>query len=232
MDYSSQFAWVIFPYMMIVLTIVGHIYRYNTDQMGWTTKSSELLEKKDLRLGSMLFHYGFLFVIGGHIIGLFIPRSMVTAAGISNELYHQIAILTGTIAGIVALIGLWILTRRRFTNKRIIATSSFTDKLILILLLAEMLLGLYNTLFHNLIFGDYYYRETISPWFRGLFVFAPNAKLMANVPFAFKLHILLGFIIFGLWPFTRLVHVWSIPIAYMRRTRMIYRRRCGDIIEK
>ncbi len=229
MNFTNQFFWVIFPYMMIAITLIGHIYRYSTDQMGWTTKSSEFLEKENLRLGSMLFHYGAIFVIGGHIIGLLIPKSLAASLGIDNTLYHQIAISTGSIAGIATTIGLLILVFRRFGNKRISITSSFMDKLILILLLIEMLLGLYNTIGHNLIFGDYYYRETISPWFRSLFIFSPDAKLMLHVPLGYKIHIILAFAIFGLWPFTRLVHVWSIPIAYIRRTRMIYRRRCADI---
>ncbi len=231
MSYTSQFLWVIFPYMMIAITIIGHVYRYNTDQMGWTTKSSEFLEKKNLRLGSMLFHYGAIFVIAGHVLGLLIPKSFVSSIGIDNALYHQIAISTGSIAGIATTVGLLILLFRRFGNKRISITSSYMDKLILVLLFIEMLLGLYNTIVHNLVFGDYYYRGTISVWFRDLFVFAPNAKLMLHVPLGYKIHIILAFAIFGLWPFTRLVHVWSIPIAYMKRTRMIYRRRCGDIIE-
>jgi len=198
MNYVNQFEWVIFPYMMISLTIVGHVYRYLTDQMGWTTKSSEVLEKKALRWGSMLFHYGILFVIGGHFIGLCIPKSFDLSIGISNEMYHHIAIYTGGVAGIVTLIGILILTGRRFFNKRVNLNSSFMDKLIVILLLTEILLGVYNTIFYNF-------------------------------TFTFKLHVLLAFTIFGLWPFTRLVHVWSFPINFIRRTNMLYRRRCGDV---
>jgi len=229
MNYVNQFEWVIFPYMMISLTIVGHVYRYLTDQMGWTTKSSEVLEKKALRWGSMLFHYGVLFVIGGHFIGLCIPKSFDLSIGISNEMYHHIAIYTGGVAGIVTLIGILILTGRRFFNKRVNLNSSFMDKLIVILLLTEILLGVYNTIFYNFTYGPYEYRTTISPWFRSLFIFAPDPKLMANIPFTFKLHVLLAFTIFGLWPFTRLVHVWSFPINFIRRTNMLYRRRCGDV---
>jgi len=229
MSYWNQFLWVIFPYMMIAITIIGHIYRYSTDQMSWTSRSSEFLEKKSLRWGSMLFHYGIIFVFFGHVLGLLIPKTFVYSIGINYGLYNDIAIYVGGIAGTAVVIGIFLLLIRRYGNKRISATSSFGDKFIIILLVLIVGFGIYNTLFYNLYFGHFDYRSTISPWFRSLFIFAPNPQLMAHIPLTYKIHVLLAFLTFGLWPFTRLVHVWSIPIAYLKRSHIIYRRRCGEV---
>ncbi len=229
MSYWNQFLWVIFPYMMIAVTITGHIYRYRTDQMNWSSGSSEFLEKKTLKWGSILFHYGIMVVFFGHILGLLIPKSFVTEMGISYEQYHNMAILVGGIAGTAAVIGIFLLLFRRYGNKRISVTSSFNDKFIVVLLALIVGFGIYNTLFYNLYFGHFDYRTTISPWFRSLFLFSPDPQLMVHVPLTYKIHVLLAFLTFGLWPFTRLVHVWSIPIAYIKRSHILYRRRCGEV---
>lgn len=115
----EQILWVILPYIVITIFIGGHIYRYQHDQFGWTAKSSEMLEKKKLALGSSLFHWGIFFVIGGHVMGILIPESLYEALGVSEHMYHKIAIGFGLPAGIAALSGLLILTYRRFTDKRI-----------------------------------------------------------------------------------------------------------------
>jgi len=229
MSYWNQFLWVIFPYMMIAMTIIGHIYRYSTDQMNWSARSSEFLEKKNLRWGSMLFHYGFIFVFFGHVLGLLLPENYMSALGISDTMYHNSAVYFGGAAGIVTVIGICLLLFRRYSNKRISVTSSFSDKFIIILLFLIISFGIYNTIFYNLYFGDFNYRTSISPWFRSLFIFVPDASLMANIPITYKIHIFLSFLAFGVWPFTRLVHVWSIPIAYIKRRQIVYRRRCGEV---
>lgn len=216
--------------MMIAITIIGHVYRYSTDQMSWTSRSSEFLEKKSLRWGSLLFHYGIIFVFFGHVLGLLIPESFITnSIGINNEVYHQVAISFGGVAGIATVVGIFILLFRRYGDKRISKTSSFGDKFIVILLFLLIGFGIYNTLYYNLAVGDFNYRLSISPWVRSLFIFSPNPSLMANVPITYKIHVILAFLTFGVWPFTRLVHIWSIPIAYIKRSHIIYRRRCGEV---
>ena len=227
MSYWNQFLWVIFPYMMIAVTIIGHIYRYSTDQMNWSSRSTEFLEKKSLRWGSLLFHYGIIFVFFGHILGLLIPKTFISDIGINYKLYHDFAIYFGGAAGTATVIGIFLLLIRRYGNKRISVTSSSGDKFIVILLILIVGFGIYNTLFYNLYFGNFDYSSTISPWFRSLFIFAPNPRLMVNIPLTFKIHIILAFMAFGIWPFTRLVHVWSIPVAFIKRSHIIYRRQCG-----
>jgi len=228
MSYLNQFLWVIFPYMMIAMTVVGHIYRYSTGQMNWTSRSSEFLEKKSLRWGSLLFHYGILFVFFGHMLGLMVPKAFISNLGLNYKIYNEIAIYFGGVAGTATVIGIFLLFIRRYGNKRISITSSFGDKFIVALLFLIVVLGIYNTLFYNIYFGHFDYRSTISPWFRSLFIFAPDPKMMINVPVTYQIHILLAFLTFGIWPFTRLIHVWSIPIAYLKRSHIIYRSRSGN----
>ncbi|AJO18356.1 MULTISPECIES: respiratory nitrate reductase subunit gamma [Bacillus] len=220
----EQILWVILPYIVITIFIGGHIYRYQHDQFGWTAKSSEMLEKKKLALGSSLFHWGIFFVIGGHVMGILIPESLYQALGVSEHMYHKVAIGFGLPAGIAALSGLIILTYRRFTDKRIRKTSSAGDFITLVALLFVMTTGLAAT-FLNIDSKGFDYRTTISPWFRNIFLFKPDAGLMASVPLWFKLHIMMGYVIFIVWPFTRLVHVFSMPLKYLTRSYVVYRKR-------
>ncbi|WP_411346763.1 respiratory nitrate reductase subunit gamma [Paenibacillus sp. WLX1005] len=220
----EQFLWVIFPYACMVIFVVGHIFRYRTDQFSWTAKSSEFIEKKQLMIGSMLFHIGIIPVIMGHVVGLGIPASWMTAMGVSEHMYHLGAVYGGGLFGIVTLIGMLILTSRRFTIRSVRRLSSASDLVVNTLLLFIVFMGMYATLFTNAVQPDFDYRETISIWFRGLFILQPNASLMHDVPLSFKIHALTGFAIFAFWPFTRLVHVWSVPLNYIGRSYILYRR--------
>ncbi|MEC1635976.1 respiratory nitrate reductase subunit gamma [Bacillus mojavensis] len=221
---SGQILWGGMPYIVLTIFIGGHIYRYQHDQFGWTAKSSELLEKKKLAAGSILFHWGMLCVIGGHLMGILIPEALYTSIGISEHVYHKMAIGAGLPAGVSACTGLFILTYRRLFDKRIRKTSSPSDILILILLLFMMLTGVAAT-FLNIDSRGFDYRTTIGPWFREIFLFRPDASLMESVPLWFKLHIMIGYIVFILWPFTRLVHVFSLPLKYLTRSYVVYRKR-------
>lgn len=220
----NQFLWGTLPYIILTIFIGGHIYRYNHDQFGWTSKSSELLEKKELRLGSLLFHWGIIFVFVGHVMGILIPEGVYEAMGISEETYHVIALVGGIPAGMAAVIGLFILLHRRLTVKRIFLTSTRGDFIALFFLAVVVLSGLSST-FLNIDSNGFDYRTTIGPWFRSLFMFQPNPEYMENVPVWFKIHILAAFGIFAVWPFTRLVHVFSLPLRYLNRSYVVYRKR-------
>lgn len=222
MKFTEQFLWVIYPYIALTIFVVGHIYRYNTDQLGWTAKSSELLEKRSLWWGSMLFHAGILAVVGGHVSGLLIPKAFFESIGVNEQMYHMAAVYGGGPAGLVTLAGILILTLRRFRNDRVFAVSSAADLIVVILVLIEVSLGLASTITNVMSTGSFDYRETIGPWFRGLLFLQPAASFMAVVPLVFKLHVVVGFGIFAMWPFTRLVHVWSMPIEYINRAYIQY----------
>ncbi|MGK9268096.1 respiratory nitrate reductase subunit gamma [Bacillus inaquosorum] len=221
---SGQILWGVMPYIVLTIFIGGHIYRYQHDQFGWTAKSSELLEKKKLAAGSTLFHWGMVCVIGGHLMGILIPEALYSSIGISEHVYHKMAIGAGLPAGIVACTGLIILTYRRMFDKRIRKTSSPSDILTLLLLLFMMLSGVAAT-FLNIDSKGFDYRTTVGPWFREIALFRPDASLMESVPLWFKLHIIIGYIVFILWPFTRLVHVFSLPLKYLTRSYVVYRKR-------
>lgn len=222
MNYSEQFLWVIFPYLTLTIFVLGHIYRYNTDQLGWTAKSSELLEKKSLQWGSLLFHGGILAVVGGHVSGLLIPKAWFEAIGVTDHMYHMVAIYCGGPAGVMTLAGIVILTVRRFSNDRVYAVSSKADLMVVLLLVGEVILGLTSTATNVFGAGTFDYRATIAPWFRGLLLLQPDAATMASVPWVFKLHVIMAFSLFAVWPFTRLIHVWSMPIEYIRRPYIQY----------
>lgn len=225
MNWGNQFFWVIYPYIILIVFLLGLYYRYQTDQFGWTAKSSELLEKKKLRLGSNLFHIGIIFVFFGHVGGILVPKSWLSAMGVSDHFYHLMALWIGTIAGVITLIGCIILVYRRLTDVRIRRTSSFGDMLSIILLTVIVVIGMLSTLLNMSGSADFDYRETIGPWLRGVLMFRPDSTLMSTVPFIFKVHVVLGLSLFAVFPFTRLVHILSLPVKYLNRSYVVYRKR-------
>ncbi len=207
--------------------LLGSLYRLVFRPLTWTARSSEWLEKKWLRWGSLLFHWGMLFVVGGHVMGLLIPMSWYTAMGVRPELYHLMADSAGGVAGLVTWLGSLILLVRRLGNRRVRRNSSFGDFLALGLLFVTITLGDAETLIRNNLVGPYEYRATVGPWARELLLLHPNAQFMVHVPLLLQIHIVFAFLVFAVTPFTRLVHVWSLPVRYPWRAPMQYRRR-GD----
>ncbi|PZS14606.1 MAG: respiratory nitrate reductase subunit gamma [Solirubrobacterales bacterium] len=231
MSTASVFLWVVIPYVAITVFMVGHIWRYRRDQFGWTSHSTQLLESGILKWGSPLFHYGALAAIGGHVLGILIPAGATRAVGIDEHAYHLISAIAGTVAGAVALSGLLILVYRRARVRRVAVTTSYVDLLVYALLLFVIGLGLSDTIFHNVLGAGngYNYRHTVAIWYRGLFALQDNARLMASVPFIYQLHALSAWAIIALWPFSRLVHAWSIPFQYLGRPYILYRRRYSTV---
>jgi nitrate reductase gamma subunit len=227
MTTTDIFLWVVIPYVAITVFIVGHIWRYRRDQFGWTTRSNQLLERRLLKWGSPLFHYGALAAIGGHVLGILIPKAATNAVGIHEHAYHLISAVAGTIAGGAALLGLLILVYRRASVRRVAVTTSYVDLLVYTLLLFVIALGMADTIFHNALGAGngYDYRHTVAIWFRGVFTLQDHAQLMASAPLVYQLHALSAWAILALWPFSRLVHAWSIPIQYIGRPYILYRRR-------
>ena len=224
MSTVDTLLWVVFPYVCLAIFVLGHVWRYRYDKFGWTTRSSQLYENRLLRLGSPLFHFGLLFVIGGHVIGLGIPKSWTEAVGISEGAYHLMAVSIGTIAGFCTVVGMAILIYRRRTVGPVFSATTKMDKTMYVFLAAVILLGLANTVVAN-VFGHYDYREGVSIWFRGIFRFSLHPDLISDAPLSFRLHGLVAFALFALWPFTRLVHVFSAPLGYFTRPYIVYRSR-------
>lgn len=223
----NVFLWAILPYIAFTLLIGGLIWRWRTDQFGWTSKSSQLNEGRILRAASPLFHFGILFVAAGHVMGLVIPKEFTEAAGVSQHYYHLLATVGGGVAALMTLAGLIGLLYRRIVHKSVRLATSGNDLLMYLFLVIAIILGSAATVLNQIVgqAGGYNYRETISVWFRSIFTFQPEVSLMADVPLSFKLHIVAGLILFAVWPFTRLVHVLSAPVGYPTRPAIVYRSR-------
>ncbi|MEV6348067.1 respiratory nitrate reductase subunit gamma [Actinoplanes sp. NPDC051851] len=221
----NTLIWVVLPYACLTVFVAGHVWRWRHDQFGWTTHTSQLLENRWLRLGSPLFHLGAFGVIAGHAMGLLIPASVTSALGIPEHGYHLVAVWGGAVTGFVLVVGLVLLIARRLVNGRIRRVTTTMDRVLYAFLAAMVVLGMSATIGKNLLGSGYDYRETIAVWFRGIFWFQPHTSLMTGAPLVYQLHAIGGFLFLALWPFTRLVHVWSAPLAYLRRPYVVYRRR-------
>ena len=221
----STVLWVIFPYICLAVFVVGHVWRYRYDKFGWTTRSSQLYERRLLRLGSPLFHFGILLVAVGHIGGLLVPESWTEAAGISETAYHAVAVGLGGIAGFCTLAGAAILIYRRRTVGPVFSATTVNDKIMYVLLIGTVVLGLGTTVLGNLTGHPHDYRLTVSPWFRSIFALRPDTDLILAAPIGFRLHALAAWTLFAFWPFSRLVHVFSAPLGYLTRPYIVYRSR-------
>src|SRR5215468_2274734 len=218
--------WDVVPYVTLAIVAVGTWWRYHYDKFGWTTRSSQLYESRLLRIASPMFHFGILVVVLGHVIGLLIPESWTDAAGLSHEAYHVQAVVLGTIAGIMTLAGIALLIYRRRTRGPVFMATTTNDKVMYVVLVAAIVAGLYATALGSGVFGEAYnYRETVSVWFRSIWVLHPRGDLMAEAPVYFQVHVIIGLLLFCLWPFTRLVHAFSAPIGYLFRPYVVYRSR-------
>lgn len=231
MNAWNIFLWVIVPYAALVLMIGGIIWRWKTDQFGWTSRSSEIFERTWLRISSPLFHFGILFVLAGHIMGLVIPQSFTATLGITDDMYHLVAVVFGSIAGLMTIVGLVGLLVRRFKVKSVRFATTPNDLVMYFLLSIPIILGSVATVWKQILGepGGYNYRETISVWFRSIFIFQPQVELMVDVPWIFKLHIIAAFMLFAIWPFTRLVHALTVPVVYPARPYLVYRSRETEV---
>ncbi|ALU38913.1 nitrate reductase [Kocuria flava] len=222
---SSILLWGVLPYVVLAIVIGGTIWRYKYDQFGWTTRSSQLYESRILRIASPLFHFGILAVLAGHIMGLFIPSSWTEAVGMTEGMYHFLALSIGTIAGVGTLLGIVLLVWRRRTTGPVFMATTKNDKFMYVMLLAALLTGLATTVISVLDHGVPDYRQTVSPWFRSIWIFQPDVAAMAAAGPSFKLHALWAMALFAIWPFTRLVHAFTAPVHYLFRPYIVYRSR-------
>ncbi|MBT3143156.1 respiratory nitrate reductase subunit gamma [Phaeobacter gallaeciensis] len=206
-----------YPYIALTVLFVGSIARYETEPFTWKSSSSQMLRRKQLIMGSVLFHIGVLVIFFGHLIGLLTPIWVFDALGISHGAKQLLAVLAGGVAGIMALVGGGMLFHRRWTDPRIRRTSSFADIGILALLLLQLVLGIL-TIFVSLGHLDGHEMTKFMAWAQGIFTFdSQAASYIADVSPIFKLHLFLGLTIFILFPFTRLVHMLSAPVRYLAR---------------
>lgn len=222
---AELFWWVILPYLALAVFVVGHVWRWRYDQFGWTSRSTQLQERRLLKWGAPLFHYATFAAIAGHAIGILIPASVFNAIGMTHDIYHWFSAIAGTVAGVLVIGGVVVLAGRRLLVARVRATTSPVDYIALIVLLLVILSGVAPTVFENLLGSGHDYRTTVAPWFRGLFVGQPDVTAIATSPLIYQVHATAAWAILGIWPFTRLVHAWSYPLWYLWRPYIVYRSR-------
>jgi nitrate reductase gamma subunit len=216
----------ILPYISLAVLLLGSIVRFDRDPYSWRSKSSQILRRKQLMWGSVLFHLGILVILAGHAVGLLTPIQVFDFMGISHKFKQIMAMTVGGIAGVFAFAGLVLLLHRRLFDPRIRNTSSFADIAVLVLLLAQLCLGMLTIpiSMHHL---DGHEMVKFMNWAQRIVTFRPGAAdFVRDVHPVFKLHLTLGMFIFIIFPFTRLVHIWSAPVFYVfRRQYQIVRRR-------
>ena len=207
----------IYPYVALAVLVVGSVVRYDREPYTWRSGSSQVLRRRQLIAGSVLFHLGVLVVFFGHLIGLLTPIQVFDALGISHGFKQWMAIVIGGVAGVVALVGASLLAHRRFFDARVRAQSSFSDNLVIAILWIQLAVGLL-TIPVSLGHLDGAEMVKLMAWAQGIFTFDPDAAShVAGAHPIFKLHLFLGLTIFILFPFTRLVHMLSVPVRYLWR---------------
>ncbi|MCH9853580.1 MAG: respiratory nitrate reductase subunit gamma [Alphaproteobacteria bacterium] len=219
------FLFQIFPYIAISVCVLGSILRFDRDPYSWRSKSSQFLRKKQLIYGSVLFHLGIITILVGHVVGLLTPIALFDMIGVSHGAKQILAMVAGGIAGVFCFIGLVLLLHRRLFDPRIRATSSIADITILLLLLAQLCLGMW-TITESIKHLDGHEMVKFMSWAQHIATFRGGAhESVADVALVFKLHITLGLFIIFIWPFTRLVHAFSAPFGYIFRPYQIVRKR-------
>lgn len=225
MDYLNTLLFGYYPYVAISVFFIGSLARYDRDQYTWRTGSSQFLRADELRLGSNLFHIGILLLFVGHFVGLLTPPAVYHALGLTTSAKQILAVVAGGVFGGVCLRGIIILIRRRLTDARIRATSSRMDIFILLLIGVQLALGLL-TLPISLYHYDGANMLLLGEWAQRIVTFRSGAAdQLSEIGIVFKLHLFLGQTLFLVFPFSRLVHVWSVPLGYVTRPYQVVRRR-------
>ncbi len=228
-DFTSVlhgFAFNVYPYLCLAVFFMGSLARFDRDQYTWKSDSSQLLRARQLRWGSNLFHVGILFLLFGHTVGLLTPH-WVYEPFISPPTKQMFAIVSGGIAGLACFAGLTMLLHRRLFDPRIRLTSHRTDLAILVILWVQLCLGLITLPLSYAHRVDAHAMLVLSHYLQGVATFRPDAGVLASIGWPFQVHMLLGMTIFLLFPFSRLVHVWSgfASIAYVFRPYQLVRAR-------
>lgn len=225
MSNTNLLLFGVYPYVALAICLIGSWARFDLSQYTWKTGSSQMLSNKGMRIASNMFHVGILFVLAGHFVGLLTPPAVYHMV-ISTENKQLLAMVSGGIFGVICLVGLLMLINRRLTDPRVRATSSFSDVMILVVLLVQLLLGL-GTIFASTSHLDGSVMILLGNWAQALVTLQPMvaAESIAGVGLVYKLHVFLGMTLFVLFPFTRLVHMVSAPIWYLGRRYQIVRQK-------
>ncbi|MBI3727319.1 MAG: respiratory nitrate reductase subunit gamma [Burkholderiales bacterium] len=227
MTYLHQFIYGIYPYIALAIFLFGSLARFEREQYTWKSDSSQMLHTGNLRLGNILFHVGILGLFFGHLVGLLTPVIVWDTLGISHSFKQMIAIVAGGIFGTLCMLGLLILLHRRLTDARISAVTKTGDKVLLLWIFVTLGLGL-STIFESANHSDGHMMVLLMTWAQHIVTFKGDAaEFIVAAPLLFKLHLFMGLSLFVIFPFTRLVHVWSgfASVTYISRAWQLVRPR-------
>ena len=227
MSYLHNFLFGIYPYIALAVFLFGSLVRFQREPYTWKTDSSQLLRRGQLRLGNNLFHIGVLALFGGHLFGLLTPKAVYHAIGLTTAAKQVLAIVAGGVFGTMCLVGLVLLVHRRLAEPRIRATSKPMDIVILLWILATLVLGLIS-IFVSLGHPDGAVMAQLAHWAQHVVTFQPDAAAyILDVHPIYKTHLVFGMTVFVLFPFSRLVHVWSgfATVRYLARAYQLVRAR-------
>ncbi|HIJ63909.1 MAG TPA: respiratory nitrate reductase subunit gamma [Rhodospirillaceae bacterium] len=220
----NGFFFGIYPYIAGAVFLIGSLVRFDLEPYSWRSGSSQFLRRHGMQLASNAFHIGVLLLFAGHFVGLLTPHEAYEAFGLTPSAKQVLAMSAGAIAGTLAMAGGLFLLFRRLTDDRVRAAGSFMDTAILVILVIQLALGLWS-IPASAAHPDGSTMLLLAGWAQGVVTFQSGAAdVIAGVEAVFKLHLILGMTIFLLFPFSRLVHIWSVPIAYVGRRYQLVRR--------
>jgi nitrate reductase gamma subunit len=224
-----NFVFGVYPYIALTVFLLGSLIRFEREQYSWKADSTQLLSNANMRLASNLFHVGILAIFGGHLVGLLTPHAWLQALGVSDMAHQYTAIVAGSVFGLMCLIGGVLLWLRRFFNARVVAAGRGSDKFVLTWLLITLTLGL-ATLPFSLAHAAHQNAGVmiaLADYVQSVLYLHPDPALLASVDPIFKTHMVFGMTVFLIFPFTRLVHIWSAPFGYAGRSYQIVRSKRG-----
>lgn len=227
MDFTHQFLFGIYPYIALAIFLLGSLVRFDREQYTWKSESTQVLHRGQLRLGSILFHVGIIGLFFGHMAGLLTPVVVWDTLGISHGTKQLVAMVAGGLMGCLCLVGIVILLVRRIQNERLRHATTFKDKVVLLWILATLLLGL-SSIYVSASHMDGHTMVTLMNWAQHIVTFRGDAaSFIIGAPLLFKLHLFMGMSLFVIFPFTRLVHVWSGfgAVTYLGRAYQLVRSR-------
>jgi len=221
---SNTFLWIVWPYVAFTVFVVVGLYRYFNDRFSFSSQSSQFLENRLSFWGSTMWHYGIILILIPHTLGFWFPKAWAVLISDQTRLY--VMEITGLALAVMAALGLGIMITRRLINVRISAVTTALDWVLLIALAAQVVLGFWVAFFFR--WGSEWYLHTAVPWLQSLAVFNPQIQYVTSLPLPAKLHMLNAFFLLALFPFTRLVHVVTLPLPYLFRPYQVviwYRNR-------
>lgn len=227
MNLFDHFLFGIYPYVCLAVFLLGSLVRFDREQYTWKSDSSQLLRRGQLRLGSNLFHLGVLGLFFGHLFGLLTPAALYHAVGLDAATKQTLAMAAGGAMGTTAMVGLLLLAHRRLAEERIRVNSRASDILILLWLLVTLGLGLASIVV-SMGHRDGTVMLQLAHWAQHLVTFRGDAaQFLAGVHPLYKIHLFFGTTLFLIFPFTRMVHVWSgfATVGYLARAYQVVRAR-------